>query len=458
MRGRSPPRAPPLACRRGPRRALLLPDLRGGLRHHGHRRRRAGRAGARRRRASGVARLHVLARAAASPPGTTTRGGSTGPGCAVVDVGWDDALDDLAAASATSSTRRARRRRPLPRHRHGLRRRRAGRVGRGWRRSGAARSTPRPPSTTRRCWWPPSWWPATPCSARCGTPTCAGPAAAGRHQPGGLPRLRHDDPRPGPPPARPPAPGRPAVGHRPAPHRDGGAGRRAPGGAARRRRRGAGRAGPAPPRPTGHDADELDRCCDPADVDALRGSRSRPFTVARAAGGGRGRREAHRPPVADVRAHRGRVGRLCGTGDDHVRRRHPRRVAALGAADPHRLARPAGRDALPGRAARAGCARPARRPRRPTAARPGRPAGPSCARVIGQVPAVALADEIEAGHVRALVVTGGNPIGALPEPDRMRARPGLARRAGRGRRGRERAHRRWPPMCCPPPASSSGPT
>ena len=30
-------------------------------------------------------------------------------------------------------------------------------------------------------------------------------------------------------------------------------------------------------------------------------------------------------------------------------------------------------------------------------------------RVAGQVPAVALVDEIEAGHVRALVVTGGNP-------------------------------------------------
>ena len=34
---------------------------------------------------------------------------------------------------------------------------------------------------------------------------------------------------------------------------------------------------------------------------------------------------------------------------------------------------------------------------------------------------MALADEIEAGHVRALVVAGGNPIDALPDPDRMRA-------------------------------------
>jgi anaerobic selenocysteine-containing dehydrogenase len=41
--------------------------------------------------------------------------------------------------------------------------------------------------------------------------------------------------------------------------------------------------------------------------------------------------------------------------------------------------------------------------------------------VAGQVPAVALADEIEAGHVRSLVVTGGNPITAFPEPERVRA-------------------------------------
>jgi anaerobic selenocysteine-containing dehydrogenase len=37
----------------------------------------------------------------------------------------------------------------------------------------------------------------------------------------------------------------------------------------------------------------------------------------------------------------------------------------------------------------------------------------------GQLPAVALADEIEAGHVRALLVTGGSPIVAFPEPDRL---------------------------------------
>jgi anaerobic selenocysteine-containing dehydrogenase len=34
---------------------------------------------------------------------------------------------------------------------------------------------------------------------------------------------------------------------------------------------------------------------------------------------------------------------------------------------------------------------------------------------------VALVDEIEAGHLRALIVCGGNPIGACPEPERVRA-------------------------------------
>ncbi len=46
---------------------------------------------------------------------------------------------------------------------------------------------------------------------------------------------------------------------------------------------------------------------------------------------------------------------------------------------------------------------------------------PELPRVIGQLPAVALVDEIEAGRVRALLITGGNPIAALPEPDRVRA-------------------------------------
>ena len=53
--------------------------------------------------------------------------------------------------------------------------------------------------------------------------------------------------------------------------------------------------------------------------------------------------------------------------------------------------------------------------------RPGPPSRPDVPRVVHQVPMVALVDEIEAGHLRALIVCGGNPIAACPEPERMRA-------------------------------------
>jgi anaerobic selenocysteine-containing dehydrogenase len=41
--------------------------------------------------------------------------------------------------------------------------------------------------------------------------------------------------------------------------------------------------------------------------------------------------------------------------------------------------------------------------------------------VLGQIPAVALAGEIESGSIRALMVTGGNPLTAFPQPARLRA-------------------------------------
>jgi len=45
---------------------------------------------------------------------------------------------------------------------------------------------------------------------------------------------------------------------------------------------------------------------------------------------------------------------------------------------------------------------------------------PDIARVAGQMPVVALVDEIEAGRLKVLVITGGNPLSAFPEPDRFR--------------------------------------
>jgi anaerobic selenocysteine-containing dehydrogenase len=44
---------------------------------------------------------------------------------------------------------------------------------------------------------------------------------------------------------------------------------------------------------------------------------------------------------------------------------------------------------------------------------------PDLVRVAGQVPAVAMVDEIEAGRLRVLVVAGGNPLSAFPEPGRL---------------------------------------
>jgi len=51
--------------------------------------------------------------------------------------------------------------------------------------------------------------------------------------------------------------------------------------------------------------------------------------------------------------------------------------------------------------------------------RPGPASRPELPRVIDQIPVVALADEIESGNIRALIVTGGNLLTAAPDPQRM---------------------------------------
>ncbi|CAM8627687.1 BisC Anaerobic dehydrogenases, typically selenocysteine-containing [Acidimicrobiia bacterium] len=61
------------------------------------------------------------------------------------------------------------------------------------------------------------------------------------------------------------------------------------------------------------------------------------------------------------------------------------------------------------------------RPSKPaTKPLPGPGSRPDLGRVAGQMPVAALVDEIESGSVRVLVVTGGNPLSAFPEPDRLR--------------------------------------
>ncbi len=186
--------------------------------------------------------------------------------------------------------------------------------------------------------------------------------------------------------------------------------------AARDRRRRAGGAGARAARPTAPTPTSCATTARP--TTSTRSARAlAPFTVAR----GRGRAGidagALDALVADVRAHRGRLAVMCGTGatmaTDGILVEWLRWVLLILTGS---LDRPGGMrfhrgDAEPAapaaRAAGRRAAGPASRPELP--------------RVVGQIPAVALADEIEAGNVRALVVTGGNPITAFPEPDRLRA-------------------------------------
>ncbi len=166
----------------------------------------------------------------------------------------------------------------------------------------------------------------------------------------------------------------------------------------------------------GADRGELAQFCDAGDVEALERALA-PFTVERRRGG-RGA-----PSRADRSADRRdpRPSRPAGDALWHGRhdesRRSRRRMVALGAPHPHRFARSGRWNALPRRDLRTS----ARGPGRTTRPRPGPASRPELPRVAGQVPAVALADEIDAGNVRVLVVAGGNPLTALPEPDRLRA-------------------------------------
>jgi anaerobic selenocysteine-containing dehydrogenase len=119
--------------------------------------------------------------------------------------------------------------------------------------------------------------------------------------------------------------------------------------------------------------------------------------------------------VDDVRAAPGRLAVLCGTGTtmarDGILVEWLRWVllVATGSVDG-----PGGMPVRPGP-----FGRPA--PGRPWAATPAGPASrPDLPRVVGQLPAVAIPDEIATGNLRALIVVGGNPATACPDPDRAR--------------------------------------
>ncbi len=166
----------------------------------------------------------------------------------------------------------------------------------------------------------------------------------------------------------------------------------------------------------GADERELRAHCDADEVAALRTALSG-FTIERAAATADVDPALIEQLVTDVRAYRGRIVMQCGTGvtmsRDGVIAEWLRWVVliASGSLDCdtgmyfhrgviNRLRRRTARIA-------------------PTADSP--KSRPELRRVVGQLPAVALADEIEAGNIRALFVTGGNPLTAIPQPERLEA-------------------------------------
>jgi anaerobic selenocysteine-containing dehydrogenase len=171
----------------------------------------------------------------------------------------------------------------------------------------------------------------------------------------------------------------------------------------------------------GADTEELDRWCDAIDVRDLRAALA-PFTLERAASAAGVDHAELQDLLADIRRSGGRLAAFCGTGTtmarDGVLVDWLRWVLLIATGS---LDRPGGMRFNRGAVNRL-------RPWRgepPTA--PGPASRPDLGRVAGQVPAVALADEIEAGNLEVLVVTGGSPLSAFPEPDRLRAALGRLR-------------------------------
>lgn len=170
----------------------------------------------------------------------------------------------------------------------------------------------------------------------------------------------------------------------------------------------------------GADAHELAQHCEPGMLRDLR-TALEAFSVDRAARvAGVSAREIAQL-VDAVRANTGRVAIMCGTGvtmsRDGVLAEWLRWVVLIVSGSLDREG---------GMRFNRGAINRLRAPQRALASSAeasasGPPSRPELSRVVGQLPAVAMVDEIEAGNLRALVVTGGNPLTAFPEPDRVRA-------------------------------------
>ncbi|HYC23180.1 MAG TPA: molybdopterin-dependent oxidoreductase, partial [Candidatus Bathyarchaeia archaeon] len=165
----------------------------------------------------------------------------------------------------------------------------------------------------------------------------------------------------------------------------------------------------------GADRQELDRHCARDEIEALRKALA-PFTLeaVAAAADVEGARLA--ALLADVRAAPGRLAVLCGTGvtmsRDGLVACWLRWVLLILTGS---LDRPGGmrcnRGLLFGTRGRADG----------PPAGPGPASRPELRHWAGQFPCVAMADEIEAGNLRALIVAGGNPLTAFPDAARVRA-------------------------------------
>lgn len=164
------------------------------------------------------------------------------------------------------------------------------------------------------------------------------------------------------------------------------------------------------------DGGAADSLCRAVDLDSLTRA-LQPFTVERAAAAGGVPPVLVEALIADVLDRRGRLAIFCGTGTtmatDGVLVEWLRWVLLVLTDS---LDRPGGMRFNRGvvnrpRPARAGAV---------ATTRPGPPSRPELPRIAGQLPAVALVDEIESGRLRALLVTGGNPIAAFPDTERVR--------------------------------------
>jgi len=164
----------------------------------------------------------------------------------------------------------------------------------------------------------------------------------------------------------------------------------------------------------GCDEVELEQFCDPLEVDALRAALE-PFTMESAAVATGLDLKQIASLLGDLRDSRGRVAIFCGTGttmaNDGVLVEWLRWVL---------LILTGSLDVRGGMRFNRGVVNRLRRPRSIPARVPGTASRPDVPRVAGQVAAVAMVDEIEAGRLRALIIAGGNPLSAFPDPVRLR--------------------------------------